>query len=316
MTTALFTHPASLNHVTPQGHPEQVARIEAILDVLDAPEFVALDRRLAPLGELETIRKGHSKVYYDRIKAAMPARGEVIEGEAHLDPDTFMSPGTWEAALRAVGGAVAAVDTVMTGAATNAFVATRPPGHHAEKARAMGFCFFSNVAIAAIHAANTYDLGRVAVIDFDVHHGNGTQDVLWHESRVRFASSHQMPFYPFTGGLHQKGAFGQIINVPLEEATGGEVMRAAYEEKIFPVLRDYDPDLVIVSAGFDAHIRDPMAGLQWETEDFAWLAERICDLAADCCEGRVVSCLEGGYDLTALAESVGAYVRVMMERGA
>lgn len=311
MTTALFTHPASLDHVTPQGHPEQVARIEAIEAVLAASEFAALDRRLAPLGELETIRKGHSKVYYDRIKAAMPEYGD-----AHLDPDTFMSPGTWQAALRAVGGAVAAVDAVMTGQVTNAFVATRPPGHHAEKARAMGFCFFSNVAIAAIHAANEYDLGRVAVIDFDVHHGNGTQDVLWHESRVKFASSQQMPFYPYTGGIHQKGAFGQIINVPLEEATGGEVMRAAYEDKVFPILRDYDPDLVLVSAGFDAHIRDPLAGLQWETEDFAWLATRICDLAHECCDGRVVSCLEGGYDLTALGESVGAYVRVMMERGA
>jgi len=311
MTTALFTHPASLDHVTPQGHPEQVARIEAIEAVLAASEFAALDRRLAPLGELETIRKGHSKLYYDRIKAAMPEYGD-----AHLDPDTFMSPGTWQAALRAVGGAVAAVDAVMTGQVTNAFVATRPPGHHAEKARAMGFCFFSNVAIAAIHAANEYDLGRVAVVDFDVHHGNGTQDVLWHESRVKFASSQQMPFYPYTGGIHQKGAFGQIINVPLEEATGGEVMRAAYEDKVFPILRDYDPDLVLVSAGFDAHIRDPLAGLQWETEDFAWLATRICDLAHECCDGRVVSCLEGGYDLTALGESVGAYVRVMMERGA
>ncbi|WP_300516072.1 histone deacetylase family protein [Aliiroseovarius sp.] len=311
MTTALFTHPACLEHVTPQGHPEQVARIEAIEAVLAAPEFAPLDRRLAPRGALETIRKGHSKVYYDRIKAAMPDYGD-----AHLDPDTFMSPGSWEAALRAVGGAVAAVDAVMAGEITNAFVATRPPGHHAEKARAMGFCFFSNVAIAAIHAANEYDLGRVAVIDFDVHHGNGTQDVLWHESRVKFASSHQMPFYPFTGGIHQKGAFGQIINVPLEEATGGEVMREAYAEKVFPVLRDYDPELVVVSAGFDAHARDPLAGLQWETGDFAWLAHCICDLAADCCDGRVVSCLEGGYDLTALGESVGAYVKVMMERGA
>lgn len=316
MTTALFTHPASLEHVTPQGHPEQVARIEEIERVLAAPEFAALDRRQAPPGTLEIIRKGHSKVYYDRIKAAMPERGEVIEGEAHLDPDTFMSPGTWEAALRSVGGAVAAVDAVMTGEVANAFVATRPPGHHAEKARPMGFCFFSNVAIAAIHAANEYGLGRIAVIDFDVHHGNGTQDVLWHESRVKFVSSHQMPLYPFTGGLHQKGAFGHIVNIPLEEATGGEVMREAYEEKVFPMLRDYQPELVMISAGFDAHIRDPLAGLQWETEDYTWLAERICDLAAECCDGRVVSCLEGGYDLSALSESVGAYVRVMMERGA
>ena len=180
----------------------------------------------------------------------------------------------------------------------------------------MGFCLFSTVAIAARYAAETHGLDRIAVLDFDVHHGNGTQDVLWHESRVRFVSTHQMPLYPGSGGIHQKGAFKQIFNTPLEEATGGEVMQAAWEDMISGVLEPYKPQLVLVSAGFDAHRRDPLAGLQWETEDFAWLAHRICDLADKCCDGRVVSSLEGGYDLQALGDSVGAYVNVMMERGA
>ncbi len=310
MTTALFTHPACQNHLTPAGHPEQVARLQAIEAALAAPAFNALQRHKAPLGTLEQIRKGHSKVYYDRIEAACPTTGLT-----QLDGDTSMSPGSFEAARRAVGGCVAAVDTVMAGDAQNAFVACRPPGHHAEKAKPMGFCLFSTVAIAAIHAADAHDLMRVAVIDFDVHHGNGTQDVLWHESRVKFASSHQMPLFPGSGGRHQKGAFGQILNIPLEEGTGGEVMREAYDHEVFPALRDYDPDLILVSAGFDAHSRDPLAGLHWDTLDFSWLAHRICDLADECCDGRVVSSLEGGYDLEALADSVEAYVDVMMERG-
>ncbi|MCI2399960.1 histone deacetylase family protein [Aliiroseovarius subalbicans] len=311
MTTALFTHPACLNHVNPPGHPEQVARLEAIEAALAAPDFDTLDRREAPLGALAEIRRGHSKLYYDKIVAASPK-----EGWTQLDADTSLSPGSLDAALFAVGGCLAAVDAVLDGEAQNAFVACRPPGHHAEKARPMGFCLFSNVAIAALHAIEFHGLMRVTVLDFDVHHGNGTQDVLWHESRIKFASSHQMPLFPGTGGPHQKGAFGQIINVPLEEGTGGEVMRELWDEKIFPAMREYDPQLVIVSAGFDAHSRDPLAGLHWETEDFAWLAHRICDLADECCDGRVVSSLEGGYDLDALADSVEAYVRVMMERGA
>lgn len=311
MTTLLYTHPVCHDHVTPPGHPEQVARLDAIEAALSAPQFAALERRDAPIGTLDHVRLGHSRAYFERIENAQP-----VEGWAQLDGDTFMAPGSMEAALRAIGANVDAVDTVMSGEAQNAFVACRPPGHHAEKAAPMGFCLFSTVAIAAINAANTHGLDRIAVLDFDVHHGNGTQDVLWHESRVRFVSSHQMPLYPGSGGIHQKGAFGQVINIPLEEATGGEVMQEAWERVISAEIEPYEPQLVLVSAGFDAHRRDPLAGLQWETVDFAWLAHRICDLADKCCDGRVVSSLEGGYDLEALGDSVGAYMNVMMERGA
>ncbi|GHF01703.1 acetoin utilization protein [Aliiroseovarius zhejiangensis] len=311
MTTLLYTHPVCHEHVTPPGHPEQVARLEAIERSLSSPEFAALDRRRAPMGTLDHVRLGHSRRYFEKLDDAAP-----VEGWTQLDGDTFMAPGSLEAAFRAIGANVAAIDTVMAGKAQNAFVACRPPGHHAEKANPMGFCLFSTVAIAARYAAEHHGLDRIAVLDFDVHHGNGTQDVLWHESRVRFVSSHQMPLYPGSGGLHQKGAFGQIINIPLEEATGGEVMQEAWEKVFSGVLEPYEPQLVLVSAGFDAHRRDPLAGLQWETEDFAWMAHRICDLADKCCEGRVVSSLEGGYDLQALGDSVGAYVNVMMERGA
>jgi len=311
MTTALFTHPACLQHINPPGHPEQVARLQAVLAALSAPGFNALDRREAPLGLEEDIRRAHPKVQIDKIHDKIPEKGW-----AQLDEDTAVSPGSWEAALRAVGGAVAAVDAVLDGEVTNAFVATRPPGHHAERVKAMGFCLFSNVGIAALHAVNTRGIDRVAVVDFDVHHGNGTQSVLWNESRVRFVSSHQMPFYPYTGGIHQKGAYGQVRNVPLREGSNGERMREEWDEKVFPWLTEYDPQLVLVSAGFDAHVRDPMAGLDWETEDFGWLTERICDLAEDCCDRRVVSVLEGGYDLEALAESAAMHVEILLERGA
>ncbi|MHA6265669.1 histone deacetylase family protein [uncultured Aliiroseovarius sp.] len=311
MTTLLYTHPVCHQHVTPPGHPEQVARLEAIETALAAPQFAALDRRIAPKGTVDHVRLGHSLRYFEKLDDAAP-----VEGWAQLDGDTFMAPGSLEAAFRAIGANVAAIDTVLAGEAQNAFIACRPPGHHAEKATPMGFCLFSTVAIAARYAAETHGLDRIAVLDFDVHHGNGTQDVLWHESRVRFVSTHQMPLYPGSGGIHQKGAFKQIFNTPLEEATGGEVMQAAWEDMISGVLEPYKPQLVLVSAGFDAHRRDPLAGLQWETEDFAWLAHRICDLADKCCDGRVVSSLEGGYDLQALGDSVGAYVNVMMERGA
>jgi len=311
MTTQLYSHPVCREHVTPPGHPEQVARLDAIENALSASAFDALDRQTAPVGTLDHVRLGHSRKYFEKIENAQP-----VEGLAQLDGDTFMSPGSFEAALRAIGGNVAAVDAVMAGDAQNAFVACRPPGHHAEKATPMGFCIFSTVAIAAIHAANAHGLDRVAVLDFDVHHGNGTQDVLWHESRVKFVSSQQMPLYPGSGGVHQKGAFDQVINIPLEEATGGAVMQEAWDEVLKTEIEPYAPQLVLVSAGFDAHRRDPLAGLQWETGDFAWLAHRICDLADKCCAGRVVSSLEGGYDLEALGDSVGAYVNVMMERGA
>lgn len=310
MTTALYTHPDCLNHVNPPGHPEQVARLEYINRALQAPGFDCLDRRDAPLCDDAHILLAHPRAYLDQIRAAVPA-----SRWAQLDADTAMSPGTLTAAYRAVGANVAAVDAVLAGEAANAFIACRPPGHHAEKTRPMGFCIFSNVAIAALHALENHGLSRVAVLDFDVHHGNGTQDVLWDEPRARFASSHQMPLYPGTGRAEERGAHDNILNVPLGSGTGGAEMRAAWEDRILPAIEAFAPELVLISAGFDAHKSDPLAGLMWETDDFAWLTHRICDLADSVCGGRVVSTLEGGYDLEALADSVAAHVKVLMERG-
>lgn len=311
MTTLLYSHPDCLDHVTPMGHPEQVARLKAIETALAAPEFAALERREAPLGTEATLRLAHPLVYLDRIREAVPESGSV-----QLDPDTHIVPGSYQAALRAVGGVTAAVDAVLAGEARNAFAATRPPGHHAEKVKPMGFCLFSNVAIAARHALEVHGLDRVAVLDFDVHHGNGTQDVLWSESRVRFASSQQIPLWPGTGGSGERGVFEQVRNAPLRPGTGGEMMREAWGEYILPWIEDYAPQLILISAGFDAHAADPLAGLNWSTEDFAWLTERILDTAETHCEGRVVSTLEGGYDLDALGNSVAAHVKKLMEHGA
>ncbi|MEJ2001455.1 MAG: histone deacetylase family protein [Maritimibacter sp.] len=310
MTTAYFSHPDCLDHVTPDGHPEQVARLKAIEATLSAPGFAALDRRMAPLGAEEAIRRAHPSVQINRIREAIPQ-----SGITQIESDTWASPGSWQAAMRAVGGMTAAIDAVLAGEVANAFVGARPPGHHAERAKAMGFCLFSNIAIGAMHALEVHGLSRVAILDFDVHHGNGTQNVLWNESRIHFASSHQMPLYPGTGAPHERGAYLQVMNVALDPGTGGEEMRAAWGDKILPWMREWEPELVLVSAGFDAHRADPLAGLHWETEDFGWLTHRICDLAEDCCDGRVVSTLEGGYDLEALAESVGQHVEVLMERG-
>ncbi|WP_343080320.1 histone deacetylase family protein [Ostreiculturibacter nitratireducens] len=309
MTTILFSHEAALNHVNPPGHPERVARLEAILGALDAPEFSTLLRREAPRAEASEVLRCHPQVHLDRIEALAPERGFVS-----LDPDTYLSPGSLEAAFRAVGAAGAAVDAVLKGHAANAFVAMRPPGHHAEREKAMGFCLFGNVAIAAKRALDYHGLQRVAVLDFDVHHGNGTQDLLWDEARAFFASSHQMPLYPGSGHPSERGVHGQVMNVPLSPGTGGAEMRAAWEG-ILDRAREFQPELVLVSAGFDAHRDDPLAGLMWTESDFAWVTGAICDLAEETCAGRVVSCLEGGYDLDALAASVAAHVRVLMERG-
>ncbi len=309
MTTAYFSHPACLAHVNQPGHPEQVARLEHIEAALAGLD--GLDRREAPLCGPDVPLLAHSPEYVAAIKATSPKTGW-----AQIDADTSMSPGSLEAAYRALGACVAGVDAVLAGDAANAFIACRPPGHHAEKTRAMGFCLFSNVAIAALHALENRGLARVAVLDFDVHHGNGSQDVLWNEARVRFASSHQMPHYPGTGAASECGAHDNIINVPLSDGSGSHEMRAAWEGQILPAIEAFEPELVLVSAGFDAHERDPLAGLNWTTEDFTWLSHKICDLADKVCQGRLVSSLEGGYDLTALASSTAAHVRVLMERGA
>ncbi len=311
MTTALFSHQSALDHVTPDGHPERVARIEAIIQALNDDKFASLERREAPLGNRAAVLRCHPEAYLARIEAAIPT-----DGWASLDADTHVSPGSLEAAMRGVGACVAAVDGVLDGNFANAFVAMRPPGHHAERATAMGFCLFGNAAIAAKHALDHRGLSRVAVLDFDVHHGNGTQDLLWNEPRTLFASSHQIPLYPGSGATHETGAHGNVMNVPLPPMTGGAEMRRAWGDTILPAVADFAPELVIVSAGFDAHVADPLANLNWTAEDFEWVTQAICDVAETHSAGRVVSTLEGGYDLSALAASVAAHVGVLMERGA
>ena len=309
MTTVFLTHAAGLAHETPEGHPERVARLEAIYEALRITDFDNLLRQAAPKADESELLRCHDPGHLARLKAAQP-----LTGRAALDADTFVVPATWEAALRAVGGAEAAVDAVLSGVAHNAFVAMRPPGHHAERGRAMGFCLFSTVAIAAKYALDHHRLTRVAVLDFDVHHGNGTQDCLWDEARTMFVSSHQMPLYPGSGYATETGAHGQVLNLPLDPSSGGAAMRAAWEAALAKVAL-FRPELILISAGFDAHRDDPLGGLMWSEADFAWLTHAICDLADDCCGGRVVSSLEGGYDLAGLAGSVAAHVRVLMERG-
>ena len=299
----VFTHEAFRGHVTPPGHPERVERLAAVERGLAG---IAAKRRECPLGEEAEVLRCHPARYLERVKAAVPS-----EGWAQLDGDTFLSPGSYEAAMRAVGGICAAVDAVVTGEAKTAFVAGRPPGHHAETETAMGFCLFGTVAIGAKRALDHHGLKRVAIVDFDVHHGNGTQDLLWDEGRCLYVSSHQMPLYPGTGRPEERGAHGQIVNVPLRAGSGGREMRAAYEQGVFPALAEWKPELLLISAGFDAHADDPLAGLEWQAEDYRWLTDRLCDFAG----GRVVSSLEGGYDLDALTASVAAHAGVLEERG-
>ncbi len=299
----VFTHPDCARHVTPPGHPERVARLAAVeRGLADLP----VERRACPMGAEADVLRCHPAGYLERVKAAVP-----LEGWAQLDGDTFLSPGSFQAAMRAVGGICAAIDAVVSGDAKTAFVAGRPPGHHAERETAMGFCLFGTVAIGAKRALDHHGLSRVAVVDFDVHHGNGTQDLLWGEGRCLFVSSHQMPLYPGSGRPEERGAYGQILNVPLRAGSGGRAMREIYEGAVFPALEEWKPELLLISAGFDAHADDPLAGLEWQAEDYRWLTEHLCDFAG----GRVVSSLEGGYDLDALAESVAAHVGVLEERG-
>jgi len=311
MATALFSHADSLRHLVPPGHPEQVDRIRAIARALEAPGFAALQRRDSPLADPADILRAHPQSHLDSVAANLP-----LTGFNPLDGDTFLSPGSLDAALRAVGGVCAAVDTVVSGRARNAFAAARPPGHHAESTRAMGFCLLSNVAIAARRALEVHGLSRVAIVDFDVHHGNGTQDIIWDDPRILFVSSHQWPLYPGTGRASETGAHGNVINVPLPAQSDGAAMRAAYDTHVWPDLEEFEPDLILVSAGFDAHADDPLASLNWREADFAWLTRRLCEVAQDHCGGRLVSSLEGGYDLAALAASVAAHVTTLMEHSA
>lgn len=303
--TALVTHEECLKHLTPPGHPEQVARLEYILEAL---KDINLLRVTAPMAADDDILRIHPREHINYLQEAVPENGF-----KSLDGDTHISSGSLTAAYRAAGGVLRAVDLVLSGEAKNAFVAVRPPGHHAETQTSMGFCLFGNIALGVKHALDFHGLKKVAVIDFDVHHGNGTQEILWEESRCLTFTSQQIPLWPGTGTEEEQGHYNNIVNIPLPPGSTGELMRQKYEALVFPVLRKFEPDLILISAGFDAHEADPLAELNWSTADFSWLTERLCKIAEECCEGRLVSTLEGGYDLKALADSVKAHVTKLCE---
>lgn len=305
MSVALFTHPAGLAHDTGEDHPECADRLRFVLRALEAPEFEHLLREQAPRATREQLLSAHDPDYVDAIFALPQDRETLIDG------DTVFGPGTLEAALRAAGGAAAGVDAVMEGWAKAAFVAMRPPGHHAESDRAMGFCFFNNAAVAARQAQNRWGLKRVAIVDFDVHHGNGTQSIFAHDPTVMYASSHQSPCFPGTGMQTEKGV-GNIVNLPLPPGTSGDEFREAWYGHIFPRLEAFAPEFLIVSAGFDAHAADPLAQMRLRDSDFTWITQELLAVADKACSGRVVSVLEGGYDLRALAQSCAAHVRALM----
>ena len=309
MPTALITHPACLNHDTGPYHPECADRLRAVLAALETPEFADLLREPAPHATAEQLSRVHPANYVEAILSIQPGEGENVQ----LDADTTMSTGSAEAALRAAGAALAGVDAVMEGWARTAFAAVRPPGHHAEPARPMGFCLFNNAAIAALHARERWGVQRVAVVDFDVHHGNGTQAIFAADADLFYASSHQHPCYPGTGEAWEHGVANNIINAPLRPGSDGAAFRAAWEVMILPELDRFAPGLLVVSAGFDAHRADPLAQLRVETQDYAWITEHLARIAANHCGGRLVSVLEGGYDLDALASSAAAHVRTLMQ---
>jgi acetoin utilization deacetylase AcuC-like enzyme len=307
MSTLLITHPACLAHQTPAGHPERPDRLRVIEQALEGERFQSLARAEAPAAALETVALCHPMDYIVEIRDATPKAGLV-----RLDADTAISSGSFEAALRAAGGAVHAVDEVLTKKAANAFVATRPPGHHAETARPMGFCLFDNAAIAARYAQDRHGIARAAIVDFDVHHGNGSQEIFWADKTVMYCSTHQMPLFPGTGAIGESGEYGTVVNAPLRPGDGGQAFRDAFEERVLPRLADFRPELIVISAGFDAHMRDPLANLNLLEADFAWVTRKLMDVADRCAGGRIVSVLEGGYDLEALANSAAAHVTALM----
>src|SRR5438067_1965593 len=310
MTTALITHPDCLKHELPPGHPERPARLQYILNILDTAEFAGLIRREAPKAGLESLARAHSEAYVRDVLGSIPKSGFVS-----LDSDTLASPGTGDAALRAAGAVILAIDMIMTGEVKNAFCAVRPPGHHATQTQAMGFCLFNNVAVGALHARAVHGLKRIAVVDFDVHHGNGTQDIFTADPELFYASTHQWPLYPGTGHVSETGVAHNVVNVPLPPGASGAEFRRAFESVILPALTRFEPELVIISAGFDAHRDDPLAQLRLEESDFSWATAELCSVAAKTCTGRVVSALEGGYDLDATARSARAHVRALMAAG-
>ena len=306
MATYLFTHPACLGHDPGAGHPERPARLASVLKALSGPEFATLQRREAPLATTEQLARAHPPRYVDAVLEAFPK-----EGYVQLDGDTIISPGSKDAALRAAGALVAATDAVMAGEASNAFCAVRPPGHHAEPMRPMGFCLFNNVVVAARHARAQYGVRKVAVMDFDVHHGNGTETQALADADLFYASTHQSPLYPGSG-MHNHAGHPNVVNAPLPPRSGSSEFRAAMSEQVLPAMRAFAPEFVIISAGFDAHQADPLAELKLTEDDFAWATEQLLQVAREHAAGRLVSALEGGYDLDALGRSAQAHVRALM----
>ena len=306
--TLLITHSACLEHLTPPGHPERPDRLRAIDRVLEDEKFMFLLREQCTRAELEIIALCHPREYIERIRAAVPQIGLV-----ELDDDTVLSAGSFEASLRAAGGAILAVDEVMAGRAKNAFVAIRPAGHHAEATTAMGFCLFNNAAIAVRHAQRRYGAERVAIVDFDAHHGNGSQQIFWSDRTVMYCSTHEMPLFPGTGEWSECGEYNNVVNVPLRAGDGGETFREALYFAILPRLQNFSPDLIVISAGFDAHRLDPLANLKLSEADFGWATHKIMEIADLRSAGKVISVLEGGYALQSLASSVAAHVTALME---
>lgn len=304
----MYTHPKCVEHDPGEYHPERPDRLRAVLDGLEDDAFKHLERLEAPIVDLADVKQVHDAEYVDMMMDNVPT-----EGRVRLDPDTVMSSSSGEAAERAAGAAVAAVDAVVGGKANNAFCAVRPPGHHAESSKAMGFCLFNSAAVAAFHARAKHNMERVCVIDFDVHHGNGTQHSFEHVQGLFYGSSHQWPAYPGTGAVSEAGDFNNVCNVPLAPGTGSRGFRDGYEETMLPAIRAFAPELIIISAGFDAHKRDPLAQLELETEDYRWVTDKLLDLADDVCDGRVISLLEGGYDLEALRASSAVHVASLLE---
>jgi acetoin utilization deacetylase AcuC-like enzyme len=307
VSTLLIMHPACLEHIPPLGHPERPDRLRAIEQALEDERFQSLAREQAPAASPEVIALCHPPEYIEAIQEAVPK-----EGLVRLDTDTSMSPGSFEAALRAAGGAQRAVDEVMEGKVANAFVATRPPGHHAETAVPMGFCLFNNAAVAARYAQRRHGAERVAIVDFDVHHGNGSQEIFWSDPTVMYCSTHEMPLYPGTGARSEQGAHKTIVNAPLRAGDGGEAFREAMQTAILPRVDEFHPDLIVISAGFDAHTRDPLANLNFVEADYAWITRRLMEIADRRSNGRIISVLEGGYDLVGLARSAAAHTLALM----
>ncbi len=312
MATLFYTHPACLKHDPGPHHPERAERLRAILAALEGEAYAALGRREAPRADKAQLTRVHPERYVKWVLAQIPR-----EGWAGLDADTIVSSDSGEAALRAAGAVCAAVDAVLAGEARNAFCAVRPPGHHAEPEQAMGFCLFNNIAVGAEHARAAHGVKRIAVVDFDVHHGNGTQAVFERDADLFYASTHQFPLYPGTGQSHERGTAGNVVNAPLPPFAGSTEFRAAMERLVLPALDAFKPEFVLISAGFDAHTRDPLASLNLVEDDYAWVTRQLCAVAARHAKGRVVSALEGGYDLKALAASAAAHVDALMsDRGA